>query len=75
MLLVGFFTTLLALGLFRKAEPLFAYFSPNTNIKRQQTKNEQVLTVKALFWRLTIRWRKGQCSWDVYIPFIEHLRQ
>jgi hypothetical protein len=31
MLLVGFFTTLLALGLFRKAEPLFAYFSPNTN--------------------------------------------
>ncbi len=31
MLLVGFFTTLLPLGLFRKAEPLFAYFSPNTN--------------------------------------------
>jgi hypothetical protein len=31
MLLVGFFTTLLALGLFRKAEPLFAYFSPNIN--------------------------------------------
>ena len=45
------------------------------SIKRQQTKNEQVLTVKALFWRLTICWRKGQRSWDVYIPFIEHLRQ
>ncbi len=45
------------------------------SIKRQHTKNEQVLTVKALFWRLTIRWREnGQCSWDVYIPFIEHLR-
>ena len=34
MLLVGFFTTLLALGLFRKAESLFAYFSPNTNNKK-----------------------------------------
>lgn len=45
------------------------------SIKRQHTKNEQVLTVKALFWRLTIRWRKGQCSWELSIPFIEHLRQ
>ena len=45
------------------------------SIKRHQTKEEQLLTVKALFWRLTIRWRQGQCSWDVYIPFIEHLRQ
>ena len=43
-------------------------------IKRHQTKDEQLLTVKALFWRLTIRW-KEQCSWDLYIPFIEHLRQ
>ena len=43
--------------------------------KRQHMKNELVLTVKALLWRLTIRWRKEQCSWDVYIPFIEHLRQ
>lgn len=42
-------------------------------IKRHQTKDEQLLTVKALFWRLTIRW-KEQCSWDLSIPFIEHLR-
>ena len=45
------------------------------SIKRQQSRNEQVLTVKALFWRLTIHWRQEQCSWDLYIPFIEHLRQ
>ena len=38
MLLVGFFTTLLALGLFRKAEPLFAYFSPNTNRSKAASK-------------------------------------
>lgn len=44
-------------------------------IKRQQMKDEQMLVVKALFWRLTVRWKKGQCSWEVYIPFIEHLRQ
>ena len=45
------------------------------SIKRQHTKDEQLLTVKALFWRLMIRWREQQCSWDVHIPFIEHLRQ
>lgn len=45
------------------------------SIKRHQTKNEQLLTVKALFWRLTIRCKEGQCLWDLYIPFIEHLRQ
>jgi hypothetical protein len=28
-------------------------------IKRQHTKNEQVLTVKAFLWRLTIRWGNG----------------
>ena len=44
-------------------------------IKRQQMKDEQVLTVKALFWRLTIRWGDGCNSWDLSIPFIEHLRQ
>jgi hypothetical protein len=31
-------------------------------IKRHQTKDEQILSVRALFWRLTIRWRQGQCS-------------
>ncbi len=45
------------------------------SIKQQRTKDEQLLTVKALFWRLTIRWRKGHSSWDLSIPFIEHLRQ
>ena len=45
------------------------------SIKRHQTRNEQVLTVKALFWRLTLRWSQKQCSWDVSISFIEHLRQ
>ena len=45
------------------------------SIKRQYTKNEQMLKVKALFWRLTIRCKEGQRSWDLYIPFIEHLRQ
>lgn len=44
-------------------------------IKRQNTKNEQTLMVKAFFWRLMIRYKDGRCSWDVYIPFIEHLRQ
>ncbi len=44
-------------------------------IRRQNTKDEQILTVKALFWRLTIRWKEGQCSWELSIPFIEHLRQ
>jgi hypothetical protein len=45
------------------------------SIKRHQTKDEQLVTVKAIFWRLTIRLRQGQCSWDLYIPFIEHLQQ
>ncbi len=45
------------------------------SIKRQQMKDEYILTVKALFWQLTIRWKKEQCSWDVSIPFIKHLRQ
>jgi len=45
------------------------------SIKRQKMKNEQILTVKALFWRLTIRRKKKQVSWELYIPFIEHLRQ
>jgi len=45
------------------------------SIKRQYIKNEQMLTIKALFWRLTIHWKDGQCSWNLYIPFIEHLQQ
>ncbi len=42
-------------------------------IKQYQTKDEQVLVVKALFWRITIRWKKNQRTWELYIPFIEHL--
>jgi hypothetical protein len=45
------------------------------SIKRYQTKDEQVLSVKALFWRLIVRWKKGQRLWELYIPFIDHLRQ
>lgn len=45
------------------------------SIKQQNTKDEQLLTIKALFWRITIRYKQGKCSWDLYIPFIEHLRQ
>ena len=44
------------------------------SIKRHQTKGEQMLTVKALFWRLTIRWKEGRNLWDISIPFIEHSR-
>ncbi len=44
-------------------------------IKQQKGKKEQILTIKALFWRLTVRWKEGQASWDLYIPFIEHLRE
>lgn len=44
-------------------------------IKRQRMRDEQVLTVKALFWRLTICWGSGPSSWDLSIPFIERLRQ
>jgi hypothetical protein len=45
------------------------------SIKRYETKDEQVLSTKALFWQLIIRWKKGQRLWELYIPFIEHLRQ
>lgn len=45
------------------------------SIKRQQTEKEQMFIVKALLWRLTVHRREKQCSWDLYIPLIEHLRQ
>jgi hypothetical protein len=45
------------------------------SIKRQQTEKEQIFTVKALLWRLTIHQREDQCSWDLYIPLIEQVRQ
>ncbi len=53
---------------------IIAGFIPYS-LKRKQMKDECLLTVKALFWRLTIHQSKEQCSWDVFIPFIEHLRR
>lgn len=44
-------------------------------IKRQRMTDEQVLTVKALFWQLAIRWGRRPSEWDLSIPFIENLRQ
>ncbi len=43
------------------------------SIKRQRMKNEQSLSVQAFFWRITIRWRQGKCSWIVSVPLITHL--
>ncbi len=45
------------------------------SIKRQHTKNEHMLIVKALFWRLSLCWKERQWAWDLYVPFIEHLQQ
>lgn len=43
--------------------------------KRDQTRDDLVLHVQALFWRLIIQWRQGHTSWEVYLPLIERLRQ
>ncbi len=40
------------------------------SIKRQNTKNEQVLYIRALIWRLAIRWQEERCSWEVSFPWI-----
>lgn len=45
------------------------------SIKRQPTKNGQVLSIRAVFWRLTIRWQHGKCFWDLAIPLITHLKR
>ncbi len=45
------------------------------SIKRQHTTDEQILSMHAFFWGLTIRWQRGTCSWDVSIPLITHLKQ
>jgi len=45
------------------------------SIQQQQTKDEHILTLKALFWRLTIRWRQERCSWEISFPWIEHWRR
>ena len=43
------------------------------SIKQQRMKDGQVLSVHACFWRITIRWRQGKCSWVVSVPLITHL--
>ncbi len=43
-------------------------------IKRQKTKNERVVCIRALLWRLSIHWREMYCSWDISFPLIEHWR-
>ncbi len=45
------------------------------SIKQQRAAHEQIFTIKAFFWRLTIHWRNGRRSWALSIPLIEHLRQ
>lgn len=45
------------------------------SIKQQHTKAVQMLSIHAVFWRLTIRWQRGKCSWDVALPLITHLKQ
>lgn len=46
------------------------------SIKRHQTEEEQALiNVRAFFWQFTVHWQQRQCSWEVYIPLIEHLRR
>ncbi len=44
-------------------------------IKRQKESDGRIFTAKALFWRLTVKWKKGDCSWVLSLPFIEHIRQ
>ena len=38
------------------------------SIKRHQVKDEQVLTAKALFWRLMIRWKKRETLMGNFFP-------
>ncbi len=45
------------------------------SVKRRQTRNEQMLSIHALFWRLIIRRQQGTCSWDLSIPLITHLKR
>jgi hypothetical protein len=45
------------------------------SIKQRHTKDEQVLGIYALFWRLTIRGDHGKRSWSLSIPLITRLKQ
>lgn len=43
-------------------------------IKRQHTKDTQIVSVRALFWGFTIRRQSKKCSWNISIPLITHLK-
>jgi hypothetical protein len=45
------------------------------SIKRLNTKDTQILSVRALSWRLIIRWKHGKYSWDIAIPLFSHLKE
>lgn len=42
------------------------------SIQWQQRKEEYSVHIRALFWRLSIRSQKGQRSWELALPLIEH---
>ncbi len=44
-------------------------------IKRQEAKDEQIMTLKALFWQLIIHWGNGHRSWDLSVLLVKHLGQ
>jgi len=44
-------------------------------IQWQQGKDEHLVLVRALFWRLNIRSQKGRRSWELALPLIEHWPQ
>jgi hypothetical protein len=45
------------------------------SMKRQHTKNDQMLSVHAFFWKLCIRRKNGHWNWELSLPFIKHWRQ
>jgi hypothetical protein len=45
------------------------------SIKQQHERKMQLLRVYAFFWQLTIEWHGKRCSWKLYIPLLEQLRQ
>ncbi len=45
------------------------------SVKLQQTKDKQIVRIRAPFWHLTICWQQGRCSGEISFPWIEHWRQ
>jgi hypothetical protein len=44
-------------------------------VQWQQGKDAHSVHIRALFWRLHIRSQKGQHSWELSLPLIEHWPQ